>query len=65
MFGRAGIRSRLLWRRDREVAVLVNEQKLRGTYEVRFNGSKFASGTYVYRLTAGSTVLSRKMALVR
>ncbi len=49
----------------REVAVLVNEQKQPGAYEVRFDGSRLASGIYVYRLTAGSTVLSRKMALLR
>jgi len=49
----------------REVAVLVNEKKEAGTYEVRFDGSRLASGVYIYRLTAGSFVQSRKMLLLR
>ncbi len=49
----------------REVASLVNEQKPAGTYEVRFDGSGFASGIYLYRLTAGTYVESRKMILMK
>ena len=49
----------------REVAVLVNEGKGPGTYEVAFDGNGLASGVYVYRLTAGSFVQSRKMVLVK
>jgi hypothetical protein len=49
----------------REVAVLVNERKLPGTYEARFDGSGLASGVYIYRLTAGTYVESRKMTLVK
>ncbi len=64
MFGRAGIRSRLLWRRDREVAVLVNERKAPGTYTVEFKASGLASGVYLYRVTAGSFVETRKMLLL-
>ncbi|MDE3058277.1 MAG: T9SS type A sorting domain-containing protein, partial [Bacteroidota bacterium] len=36
----------------REVSTLVNEWKPSGTYEVTFNGSSLASGTYFYRLIA-------------
>ena len=39
----------------REVAVLVNERKAPGKYELRFDGSSLASGVYVYRLTARLT----------
>jgi hypothetical protein len=49
----------------REVAVLVNERKSAGTYEASFDGGRLASGVYVYRLTAGSFVQSRKMLLMR
>ena len=36
----------------RLVATLVNGVRSPGSYEVQFNGSKFASGVYFYRLTA-------------
>jgi glucose/arabinose dehydrogenase len=49
----------------REVAVLVNEKKAPGSYEVQFDGSRLASGVYVYRLTAGSFVQSRIMVLLK
>jgi len=49
----------------REVATLVNEVKEPGTYTVEFNGSNLASGLYLYRLTAGRFVETRKMILVR
>ena len=37
-----------------EIATLVNEEKPAGNYEVEFDGSKLASGIYIYRLTAGN-----------
>jgi predicted outer membrane repeat protein len=49
----------------REVAVLVNERKMPGNYELQFNASGLASGVYVYRLTTGSFVQSRKMVVVK
>ena len=49
----------------REVAVLVNEHKPAGSYSVQFNASGVASGVYLYRLTTGSFVQTRKMILVR
>jgi hypothetical protein len=49
----------------REVAVLVDEWKAPGKYEVRFDAGQIASGTYLYRLTAGKVVLTRSMILVR
>jgi hypothetical protein len=51
--------------RGREVAVLVNETKPPGAYQVRFDGTGLASGVYFYRLNAGSSVETRKMLLVR
>jgi hypothetical protein len=49
----------------RQMAVLVNEREAPGTYEVSFDGSNLASGVYIYRLTAGSFVQSRKMLLIK
>jgi hypothetical protein len=54
----------------REVAVLVNERKLPGHYEVSFSakggeGNGLSSGVYIYRMTAGSYVQSRKMILLK
>ncbi len=36
----------------RELALLVNERKNPGTYEVQFDGSKLSSGVYFYRMSA-------------
>ncbi len=49
----------------REVAVLVNEKKQPGSYDATFDASGLASGVYIYRMTAGSFVQSRKMVLVK
>lgn len=49
----------------REVAVLVNERKAPGRYEVDYDASALASGVYVYRLTVGKFMETRKMILVR
>jgi hypothetical protein len=49
----------------REVATLVNENKSPGTYHVQFDGSSLSSGIYVYRLTAGGFVETKKMILLR
>jgi hypothetical protein len=59
----------------REVALLVNEKKPAGSYVVQFSakggsasggdGSRLSSGVYIYRLSAGQYVESRRMVLVR
>jgi hypothetical protein len=57
-----------------EIAVLVNEQKPAGTYEVEFNshsgesakgGRNLTSGVYFYQLKSGSFVESKKMILLK
>jgi hypothetical protein len=48
-----------------EVAVLVNERKTQGSYDVAFDASGLASGVYVYCLSAGSNLESRKMVLLK
>jgi len=49
----------------RTVATLVDEQKAPGTYTVRFDAGGLASGVYLYRLTAGPYVSSKKMMILR
>lgn len=49
----------------RTVAVLVGAVKDAGKHEVRFDATRLASGVYVYRLTAGKYVETRKLCLVR
>ena len=49
----------------REVAVLVDEPKAAGKYEVSFNAVGLASGVYTYRLSAGDLAQSHKMVVVK
>ena len=48
-----------------EVARLVDETMKPGNHEIVFNAEKVASGTYFYRLTAGSYTATRKMILLK
>ncbi|HOV99121.1 MAG TPA: DUF3160 domain-containing protein [Bacteroidota bacterium] len=49
----------------REVATLVSQSQSGGTYEVKFDGSKLASGVYFYRLQANQFVETRKLLLIK
>jgi hypothetical protein len=49
----------------REVTELINERQSAGSYEVEFNASSIASGTYFYKLTAGEFVSVKKMTLLK
>jgi hypothetical protein len=49
----------------REVAVLVNERKAAGSYQAKFNAAGLASGVYLYRLTAGSFLQTRKLMVLK
>jgi hypothetical protein len=48
-----------------EVATLVNESLLAGNHAVKFDASRFATGVYLYRITAGSFVSTKKMLLLK
>jgi hypothetical protein len=48
-----------------EIAVLVNEEKPAGTYEVDFISEGLASGIYLYRIQSGSFAETKKMILLR
>ncbi|MBM2842073.1 MAG: peptidase and subtilisin kexin sedolisin [Bacteroidetes bacterium] len=49
----------------REVASLVNEEKMPGLYEVTWDAHDFASGIYFYRLNAGSFTSVKRMLLIK
>ncbi|PID59343.1 MAG: hypothetical protein CR986_06250 [Ignavibacteriae bacterium] len=50
----------------REVSTLVSNKLFSaGTYNVNFDANKLASGIYVYRVTAGNAVITKKMQLLK
>lgn len=48
-----------------EVATLVNDIKSAGTYKVDFDASKLSSGVYIYTLSTGRILMSKKMLLMK
>ncbi len=48
-----------------EVAILVNEEKLAGEYEISFDGIGLPSGVYIYQLNVGNYIQSRKMVILK
>lgn len=51
----------------REIAILVNEQKQPGEYEVEFNANKYglSSGIYLYQLHSGSFAATKKLIYLK
>ena len=49
----------------KEVTTLISENLYPGTYQAEFTAGNLASGLYVYRLTAGSFLQTKKMSLVK
>jgi hypothetical protein len=49
----------------REVEVLINEKQSTGAYETSWNASRFSSGVYFYKLTAGNFVETKRMLLIK
>jgi probable HAF family extracellular repeat protein len=49
----------------REMATLVNGQEEAGYKSVTFDGRRLASGIYIYRMTAGSFVETKRMMLLK
>jgi hypothetical protein len=47
------------------VATLVDKQQVVGKYTIPFDGGNLASGIYIYRLTAGTNVMVKKMCLIK
>lgn len=48
-----------------EVAILVDEEKPSGNYEVEWDANQIASGMYFYKLQAGNFLQTKKMILIR
>ncbi len=48
-----------------KVATLVNQKQEKGIYNVNFNGTNLASGMYIYELSTGKNVISKKMMLLK
>jgi len=64
--GSRGVRIAVYDLLGRELAVLVDERKAPGTYQITLDGTGLSSGTYICRMTAeGGFVDSRKMNLVK
>ena len=51
--------------RGQEVARILNERQTEGVHTIAWDASKYASGIYFYRLTAGDFVQTRKMLLLK
>ena len=49
----------------KEIADLVNENLKAGIYEVTFDGSKLASGTYIYKIIAGNFSDTKRMLMIK
>lgn len=49
----------------REVRTLIREHLSAGAHSSRFDGTAIASGTYVYALSVGNAVFTRRMTLVK
>lgn len=49
----------------REIATLVNEQLKPGFYEIEWNGTKYASGIYFYKLITKDFTETKKMVLIK
>jgi hypothetical protein len=49
----------------REVAILVNEEKPAGEYEVEFDGADLPSGIYFYQLKTSNYSETKKMVLLK
>lgn len=47
------------------VTTLVNENQIKGEYEVNFNGDNYSSGVYFYVLESGQFNKSKKMVLIK
>jgi len=48
-----------------EVAILVSKNLSTGNYSTTFNASNLPSGIYIYKLTEGSEIISKKMMVLK
>ena len=48
-----------------KIATLLDEDKEAGFYDVKFDASSFSSGIYIYKLTAGDFIQTKKMTFIK
>ncbi|MGE5859408.1 MAG: T9SS type A sorting domain-containing protein, partial [Ignavibacteria bacterium] len=49
----------------KEIATLVNREQAAGSYKVEFDGSRLASGIYLFKLQTNNFVETKKMVLTK
>lgn len=49
----------------KELKTLVNEKLQAGTYNATFDGSKFQSGVFFYKLSTGDYTQTKKMLMIK
>ncbi len=49
----------------REIETLVNESQKPGSYEITWDGSRYASGVYFYKLMTEEWTETKKMVLIK
>lgn len=49
----------------RQITTLVNEKKPAGNHSVEFNASNLPSGVYIYKLSSGNFVATKKLILMK
>jgi hypothetical protein len=49
----------------KETAVLINEQKVPGTYSVTFDATNLSGGVYFYQLESGNKIQTKNMLLIK
>jgi len=49
----------------KEITKLVNEKQTAGNYQIEWDGSKYASGVYFYKLETESFSTTKKMVLLK
>ncbi|MEQ9090207.1 MAG: LamG-like jellyroll fold domain-containing protein [Balneola sp.] len=49
----------------RKVKVLINKKLPSGDHQIYFNATDLSSGVYIYRLQTSTTILSKKMTLIK
>ena len=47
------------------IEVLVNERKSAGTYYIRFDGSNYSSGIYIFSISSNGKTISKKMQIIK
>jgi len=61
----SNVKLRLFDSLGRELGELINQTQEKGLHTVNFDGSRYASGVYFFQLETGSTIISKKLILIK